>query len=60
MSNRLAIAGMGFLAIAIASAVFVVTDMLFEATAAALVAGATAAFYAWFWYLMPLLRRLKE
>jgi Family of unknown function (DUF6328) len=60
MSNRLAIAGMGFLAIAIASAVFVVTDMLFEATAAALVAGATAAFYAWFWYVMPLLRRLKE
>jgi hypothetical protein len=60
MSNRLAIAGMGFLAIAIASAVFVVTDLIFEAAAAALVAGATAAFYAWFWYVMPLLRRLRD
>jgi hypothetical protein len=57
VSNRLAIVGMGLLATAIASAVFVVTDLLFDATAAALVAGATAAFYALFWYVLPLLRR---
>ena len=57
VSNRLVIAGMGLLAIAIASAVFVVTDLLFDVTAAALVAGATAAFYALFWYVLPLLRR---
>jgi hypothetical protein len=60
MSNRLSIAGTVFLAIAMASTVFVVTDVLFEATAAALVAGTTAAFYIWFWYGMPLLRRLRE
>ena len=59
-SNRLVIAGMGLLAIAIAAAVFVVTDLLFEATAAALVAGATAAFYALFWYVLPLLRRASS
>jgi prolipoprotein diacylglyceryltransferase len=60
VSNGLAISGTAFLAIAMASTVFVVTDLLFEATAAALTAGATAAFYFWFWYGMPLARRLKE
>jgi hypothetical protein len=59
MSNRLTIGGTVFLATAMASTVFVVTDVLFEATAAALVAGAAAAFYGWFWYAMPLLRRLR-
>jgi uncharacterized protein DUF6328 len=57
VSNALSIGGTVFLAIAMASTVFVVTDVLFEATAAAFVAAATAAFYAWFWYVMPLLRR---
>jgi Family of unknown function (DUF6328) len=60
MSNKLAIAGMAFLAIAMASAVFVVTDLLFEASAAALVAGATAAFYGFFWYVLPLFRRARS
>jgi Family of unknown function (DUF6328) len=60
VSNGLAIAGTAFLAIAMTSTVFVVTDLLFEATAAAFVAGATAAFYGWFWYVMPLLRRLND
>jgi uncharacterized protein DUF6328 len=57
VSNALSIAGTVFLAIAMSSTVFVVTDVLFDATAAAFVAAATAAFYAWFWYVMPLLRR---
>jgi Family of unknown function (DUF6328) len=60
ISNRLVIAGMAFLAIAMSSTVFVVTDVLFEATAAALFAGATAAFYASFWYVMPLVRRARS
>jgi Family of unknown function (DUF6328) len=60
MSNRLSIAGTVFLAAAMSSTVFVVTDVLFEATVAAAVAAATAVFYAWFWYVMPLIRRAKE
>ena len=60
MSNRLVIAGMALLAAAMASAVFVVTDVLFDTTAAALVSGATAAFYTWFWYVMPFVRRLRN
>jgi len=60
VSNRLAIAGTAFLALAISGAVFVVTDMLFEPTSAAVVAAATAAFFGWFWYGLPLLRRARE
>ncbi len=57
VSNALTIAGTFFLAVAIASTVFVVTDLLFATTAAVLTGGATAAFYALFWYVLPLLRR---
>jgi hypothetical protein len=57
VSNRLAIAGTVFLALAISGTVFVVTDMLFDETSAAVVAGVTAAFFGCFWYAMPLLRR---
>jgi fucose 4-O-acetylase-like acetyltransferase len=57
VANRLAIAGTVFLALAISGSVFVVTDMLFNETSAALVAAVTAALFGWFWYAMPLLRR---
>jgi hypothetical protein len=57
VSNRLAIAGTAFLALAISGSVFVVTDMLFNEASAALLAAVTAAFFAWFWYAMPLWRR---
>jgi membrane associated rhomboid family serine protease len=59
VSNRLAIAGTIFLALSICGTVFVVTDMLFEAKSAAAVAGVTAAFFGWFCYAMPLLRRAR-
>jgi hypothetical protein len=59
ISNRLAIAGTAFLAISIAGTVFVVTDLLFEETSAALAGAATAAFFGWFWYALPLLRRAQ-
>jgi hypothetical protein len=58
VSNRLAIAGTAFLGLAITGTVFVVTDVLFESTSAAILAVGTAAFFGWFWYAMPLLRRL--
>jgi hypothetical protein len=59
ISNRLAIAGTGFLALSIAGTVFVVTDVLFEVASAAVLAAATAAFFGWLWYAMPLLRRWR-
>jgi hypothetical protein len=33
--------------------------MLFDATSAAVVAAVTAAFFGWFWYGLPLLRRAR-
>ncbi len=60
VGNAFTIAGTFFLAVAISAAVFVVTDLLFATTAAALLTGATAAFYALFWYVLPLLRRLSR
>ena len=57
VSNRLAIAGTAFLALAISGTVFVVTDMLFNEASAALFAALTAAFFGFFWYGLPLLRR---
>jgi hypothetical protein len=60
VSNRLAIAGTAFLALAIAGTVFVVTDLLFEVASAAVLAAGTAAFFGWFWYGMPLLRRWRS
>jgi hypothetical protein len=59
VSNRLAISGTVFLALAISGAVFVVTDMLFDAPSAAVVAGLTAALFGWLWYGLPLLRRSR-
>ena len=59
VSNRMAIAGTVFLALAITGTVFVVTDILFESVRAAILAGGTAAFFGWFWYGMPLSRRAR-
>jgi len=36
-----------------------VCDMLFDAPSAAVVAALTAAFFGWFWYGLPLLRRSR-
>ena len=60
MANRFAIAGTILLMLAIAGSVFVVTDLLFEAASAAALSAATAGFFAWFWYVLPLIRRARD
>jgi predicted membrane channel-forming protein YqfA (hemolysin III family) len=59
-SNRLSIAGMVFLSVALVGAAFLVTDLLFHATAAALVTAAVAGIFAWFWWALPLSRKLRD
>jgi predicted membrane channel-forming protein YqfA (hemolysin III family) len=59
-SNRLSIAGMVFLSFALVGAAFLVTDLLFHATAAAIVTAAVAGFFAWFWWGLPLMRKLRD
>jgi hypothetical protein len=56
-ANRLAIAGMALLAVAIASAAFLVTDVLFTVLWAAAVAGALGGAMVWIWFGVPLLHR---
>jgi predicted membrane channel-forming protein YqfA (hemolysin III family) len=59
-ANRLSIGGMVFLTLALVSASFLVTDLMFHATAAALVTAAVAGFFLWFWWGLPLLRKLRD
>jgi predicted membrane channel-forming protein YqfA (hemolysin III family) len=59
-ANRLSIGGMVFLTLALVSASFLVTDLMFHATAAALVTAAVAGLFLWFWWGLPLLRKLQD
>jgi hypothetical protein len=58
-ANRLTIAGLAFLALAMTGAVLLVTDVIFGSTATWITAGAAFLLYATLWYLLPLRRRLK-
>jgi hypothetical protein len=59
-STRLMVAGLGLTALAIAGSVFVITDLLFQTVAGSLVAAATAAWFAWFWFGLPVSRRVED
>jgi hypothetical protein len=59
VSNRLAIAGMAFLALAMTGAVMLITDVLFGTTATIVFSLAVAAMFVAFWGLLPLRRRLS-
>jgi predicted membrane channel-forming protein YqfA (hemolysin III family) len=59
-ANRLSIGGMVFLTLALVCAAFLVTDLIFQATMAALVTAVVAGFFVWFWWGLPLLRRLHD
>jgi Family of unknown function (DUF6328) len=57
-SNRLAIAGTAFLALGMTAVVFLISDILFKAWWAALTTALMAGAFAWFWYGLPLSRRV--
>ena len=59
-ANRLSIAGMVFLSLALIGAAFLVTDLIFHPTAAAVVTAAVAILFAWFWWGLPLSRKLRD
>jgi Family of unknown function (DUF6328) len=59
-SNVLALAGTVFLAVAMACALFVITDILFGVGIAALVAAMAALAFVGLWYGLPLYRQLQE
>jgi hypothetical protein len=59
-ANRLAIWGTVFLAVAVSSSVFVITDVLFHTVTASAVTAAAALVTAGFWYVLPLYRRRRQ
>jgi Family of unknown function (DUF6328) len=59
ISNRLSIAGLGFLALAMTGAIVLITDVLFGALATAAFGGGAAAMFVLLWGVLPLRRRLS-
>jgi Family of unknown function (DUF6328) len=59
-ANRLAISGTVLLVMAIAGAVYLITDLLYHVTAASLVTAAVTAWFTWFWYGLPLTRKARD
>jgi VIT1/CCC1 family predicted Fe2+/Mn2+ transporter len=58
-ANRLTIAGTVFLALSIGAAVYLIGDFMFGAGVASITASAIAALLAWFWFGLPLFRKLR-
>ena len=60
LANKLTIAGLGFLAIAMTCVVWLITDLLYGSTATAIVTAATALTFAVLWYVVPIVRRIRR
>ncbi len=59
IANRLAIIGLGFLALAMTGVVLLITDFLFSTLVTVICTGFAALMFATFWYGLPLLRRVS-
>jgi Family of unknown function (DUF6328) len=59
-STHLVLWGTVFLALAITGTVFLITDVMFGLGPAAIAAGAITGLLAWFWFGLPLVRKLSE
>ena len=59
-ANRLAIAGTAFLALGMSAAVLLVTDLVYDLVVASVATALAAGLFAWFWYGLPLWRRLER
>ena len=58
-ANRLTVVGTVFLALSIAGAVFLIGDFMFGAGAASITAALIALLLAWFWFVLPLMRKAR-
>jgi membrane-associated HD superfamily phosphohydrolase len=57
LANRFAIAGLGFLALAMIGAIMLITDVLYGGVATVVTSIAALTMFAVLWYLLPLRRR---
>ena len=60
VANRLAIAGMLLLVLAMVGVMFVITDVLFGSTAAAIATAAISGFFTYVWFVMPIRYWMNE
>jgi amino acid transporter len=60
LSNRMTIAGIACLAVAILAVLWLITDLLYEGPAVTAVAVGAALFVGWLWFLLPLARRVRK
>jgi hypothetical protein len=58
-ANRFSIVGLAFLALAMTGAILLITDVLFSTAAAIVVTAITALAFGFFWFGLPLQRRLS-
>jgi hypothetical protein len=59
-ANKLAIAGTALLLVATTGVVYLITDLLYHLLAASLVTAAISGWFIWFWYGLPLSRRMID
>jgi hypothetical protein len=59
VGNKFLIVGVAFLALAMTLALALVCDVIFGGTTAAIVAASVFVVFAWFWFGLPLTRRLR-
>jgi hypothetical protein len=60
MANRLAVVGLGFLAVAMTGAILLITDMLYGSTTTLIVTGAVGVAFATLWYVVPVQRLVAD
>lgn len=58
-ANRFSIVGLVFLALAMSGAIMLITDVLFGTAATIVVTAVAAVFFGFFWFGLPLQRRLR-
>jgi hypothetical protein len=58
-ANQFSVVGLVFLALAMIGAITLITDVLFSSTATIVVSGLAALAFGFFWFLLPLQRRLR-
>jgi hypothetical protein len=59
-SNRMVIAGMAFVALSMSGAVFVIADLVIGIVAASALTAGIAGWFVWFWYGLPISRRIAQ
>jgi hypothetical protein len=60
LANRLTIAGLAFLALAIAGVMLLITDLLYSAQATVIAVTATLVLFGLLWYVLPIVRRVRR